>query len=201
MFVRQPKDDSDINVQIKIVDFGYAAPDTDQELMSAPCFTPDYAPPDVLAQVGSEELRAALAFSHVSTNKAVKRKWTEDHHDGASAKKVAPYKHIVTQQPTCRYSAMAPEERRVKRRMAPVITRQRTPPEVLIKYNRSRDMWSLGVIVSMMLTGKCPYEILRDGEGPAKKMSDRILQGTVNLNSQAWKKVSNPAKNLVKSEF
>lgn len=66
-------------------------------------------------------------------------------------------------------------------------------PELLNgKYDRSCDLWSIGVITYMMLCGKPPFNGLND-----KAIFDKIKRGTFVFDSPAWSGVSELAKDFV----
>lgn len=68
-------------------------------------------------------------------------------------------------------------------------------PEVLEgKYSSKCDMWSLGVVVYMLLTGRPPFD------GPNEKsVFRRIRLGIVDFGSPVWDKVSSHARSMVES--
>ena len=74
------------------------------------------------------------------------------------------------------------------------------PPEMLMSstnsgYSYKCDMWSLGVIVHIMLSGVSPFYSMNDD----KKIIANILQGMVDFNHGNWHNVSQPAKLFVKN--
>lgn len=66
-------------------------------------------------------------------------------------------------------------------------------PEVLSgKYNEKCDIWSCGVILYILLSGKPPFG------GEDTEIIEKIKIGKFNLKSDPWPKVSNEAKDLIK---
>ncbi|ULU12600.1 hypothetical protein L3Y34_015682 [Caenorhabditis briggsae] len=82
--------------------------------------------------------------------------------------------------------------------MTPCYTAQFVAPEVLRKqgYDRSCDVWSLGVLLHTMLTGFTPFAM-----GP-NDTPDQILQrvgdGKITMTQPVWDTISEDAKDLVK---
>merc|ERR1719450_353774 len=64
-------------------------------------------------------------------------------------------------------------------------------------YNESCDLWSLGVILFAMLSGKAPFysKIKTDS---ASSIMRRIKEGDFRLEGESWRYVSSAARNLTK---
>ncbi|CAI5439090.1 unnamed protein product [Caenorhabditis angaria] len=82
--------------------------------------------------------------------------------------------------------------------MTPCYTAQFVAPEVLRKqgYDRSCDVWSLGVILHTMLTGRTPFST-----GPndtPDQILKRVGDGKIEKNQELWRGVSDEAKDLVR---
>ena len=67
-------------------------------------------------------------------------------------------------------------------------------PEVLkSEYNEKCDLWSIGVILYILLSGKPPF----DGNDD-KEIVNSVRIGTYSLTGSEWKNISNDAKDLIK---
>ena len=67
-------------------------------------------------------------------------------------------------------------------------------PEVLRKkYDERCDVWSIGVILFILLSGQPPFDGNNDIE-----ITDRVKSGKYNINDGIWKEISSGAKHLVK---
>ncbi|XP_059145351.1 ribosomal protein S6 kinase alpha-5-like, partial [Physella acuta] len=87
--------------------------------------------------------------------------------------------------------------------MTPCFTLPYSAPEVLKQitnrkdgYDESCDLWSLGVILYSMLSGKAPFQ---NSNGPDNAMNimQRIKDGLFDLSGPEWNDVSAPAKQLI----
>ena len=66
-------------------------------------------------------------------------------------------------------------------------------PDVLKgRYGKECDMWSLGVLLFLILSGDFPF----DGPNRAD-VFDKIQKGKISFGSKAWKKISDEAKDLI----
>lgn len=67
-------------------------------------------------------------------------------------------------------------------------------PEVLKgEYNEKCDLWSIGVILYILLSGKPPF----DGNDD-KEIVNSVRIGTYSMSGPEWKSISNDAKDLIK---
>eukprot|EP00052_Salpingoeca_macrocollata_P001404 m.25419 g.25419 ORF g.25419 m.25419 type:complete len:760 (+) comp11365_c0_seq1:170-2449(+) len=83
--------------------------------------------------------------------------------------------------------------------MTPCYTANFVAPEVLKKqgYDKACDMWSLGILLYIMLSGFPPF-----ASGPddtPEQILERITTGEVNFHASVWKSISDDAKDLVQA--
>lgn len=71
-------------------------------------------------------------------------------------------------------------------------------PDVLAKkgYNERCDVWSLGVILFILLTGKPPF----DGDGD-EEITDQVKIGNISYADPVWDNISSDAKDLLKNKM
>ncbi|KAG8522676.1 Ribosomal protein S6 kinase alpha-4, partial [Galemys pyrenaicus] len=84
----------------------------------------------------------------------------------------------------------------------PCFTLQYAAPELLAQqgYDESCDLWSLGVILYMMLSGQVPFQGAsgQGGQSQAAEIMRKIREGRFSLDGEAWQGVSEEAKELVR---
>lgn len=82
--------------------------------------------------------------------------------------------------------------------MTPCYTAHYAAPEILKRqgYDAACDIWSMGVLLYIMLSGKPPFEIAADAS--TEIILSRINEAKLNLENGNWKQVSSDAKDLVK---
>ncbi|XP_052617292.1 ribosomal protein S6 kinase alpha-4 isoform X2 [Peromyscus californicus insignis] len=84
----------------------------------------------------------------------------------------------------------------------PCFTLQYAAPELLAQqgYDESCDLWSLGVILYMMLSGQVPFQGSsgQGGQSQAAEIMCKIREGRFSLDGEAWQGVSEEAKELVR---
>ena len=74
-------------------------------------------------------------------------------------------------------------------------------PEVLNgqPYNQAIDIWSLGIITFLMLTGRLPFDSDEDDSKNDVSVARQILTSTAPFFASLWKNISIEAKNFVES--
>lgn len=70
-------------------------------------------------------------------------------------------------------------------------------PEVLTQrpYGKNVDLWSLGVIIYVLLSGMLPYD-----SDDNKETARQTIYDPVPFGNNVWKFVSNDAKDIIKSK-
>ncbi|XP_047132858.1 ribosomal protein S6 kinase alpha-5 isoform X1 [Hydra vulgaris] len=80
---------------------------------------------------------------------------------------------------------------------APEILRNATSNQTAT-YDNSVDIWSLGVILYTMLSGKVPFQPKNYTNESVISMIKRIMSGNISFDSYEWHGVSTSAKHLIK---
>ncbi|XP_072102134.1 ribosomal protein S6 kinase alpha-5-like isoform X2 [Mobula birostris] len=84
----------------------------------------------------------------------------------------------------------------------PCFTLEYAAPELLKQdgYDESCDLWSLGVILYTMLSGQVPFQSSRKGMSStsAAEIMRKIKGGDFSFHGEAWKNVSEGAKDIVR---
>lgn len=66
-------------------------------------------------------------------------------------------------------------------------------PEVLKRcYDERCDIWSIGVLMYLLLSGRCPFNGATEDA-----ILDEVMAGKLDLTGPVWDKVSTDAKNLL----
>lgn len=92
---------------------------------------------------------------------------------------------------------------------SPLYTPYYVPPEVIVNdafwpgseihfYDKSCDMWSLGVMIYIILCGYPPFYPELDDENITPQMVEKIKKGFYTFPDEDWKDISMDAKDLVK---
>ncbi|XP_077477863.1 ribosomal protein S6 kinase alpha-5 isoform X1 [Stigmatopora argus] len=81
----------------------------------------------------------------------------------------------------------------------PCFTLQYAAPEILKYdgYDESCDLWSLGVILYTMLSGQVPFQCRTHTS--AEEIMTKIKQGDFSFEGEAWRNVSQQAKDLIRA--
>uniref|UniRef100_A0A674P355 Ribosomal protein S6 kinase alpha-5 n=1 Tax=Takifugu rubripes TaxID=31033 RepID=A0A674P355_TAKRU len=86
----------------------------------------------------------------------------------------------------------------------PCFTLQYAAPEILKYdgYDESCDLWSLGVILYTMLSGQVPFQCQGKSltHTSAEEIMKKIKQGDFSFEGEAWRNVSQQAKDLIQGE-
>ena len=91
---------------------------------------------------------------------------------------------------------VAPQVLEAQHRQREIKTGQRSPGSPYF-YDKSCDMWSLGVILYIMLCGYPPFYSEIPNQAISQRMKKRILKGDFDFPENEWKDVSDEAKDLV----
>ncbi|SMN20722.1 similar to Saccharomyces cerevisiae YOR351C MEK1 Meiosis-specific serine/threonine protein kinase [Maudiozyma saulgeensis] len=84
---------------------------------------------------------------------------------------------------------------KANREMYQTFSRAATLSDKDVGYSNKCDLWSLGVITHIMLTGISPFY----GDGTEKSIIENAMRGNINYNIKHWEKISSTAKEFVKN--
>ena len=93
---------------------------------------------------------------------------------------------------------VAPQVLEAQKRQREIRSGQRSPGSPYY-YDRSCDMWSLGVILYIMLCGYPPFYSEIPTQSLSQRMRSRIMSGSFEFPEKEWENVSDGAKDLVKN--
>ena len=172
--------DSSDHSELKLIDFGFAReiPDLDsgEEPMKSPCITYDYCAPEVLSRVLIKSPSTSSISNYVSGKTFFQPTQLNNSLDDAA--------RISTTDST-RSSGSSLLLSINSHNMVP----DGRNSEQLDGYDESCDLWSMGVILYTLLSGRLPF---RD-----QKQSGSFSQ-LVGLNGPEWAEISQAAKDLVR---
>ena len=93
---------------------------------------------------------------------------------------------------------VAPQVLEAQKRQKEIRTGQRSPGSPYF-YDRSCDMWSLGVILYIMLCGYPPFYSEIPSQSLSQRMKSRIMSGSFEFPEKEWNNISGDAKDLVRN--
>lgn len=92
---------------------------------------------------------------------------------------------------------VAPQVLEAQKRQKEIRMGQRSPGSPYY-YDKSCDMWSMGVILYIMLCGYPPFYSEIPNQPITQRMRNRIMSGDFDFPSNEWKGISDSAKDLVR---
>ncbi|VDO63115.1 unnamed protein product [Heligmosomoides polygyrus] len=194
--------DNTPNARLKLTDFGFAKRTDESEPLglATACYTPYYCAPEERGQQAFTEREAASIMYEICSAVAHLHKMNIAHRD------IKPENLLyVDNTPNARLKltdfgfAKRTDESEPLGLATACYTPYYCAPEVLgaEKYDKSCDLWSVGVVMYILLCGYPPF-FSQNGLPMSPGMKAKIKSGQYTFPSPEWDCVSEAAKDLIK---
>ncbi|XP_072456531.1 MAP kinase-activated protein kinase 5 isoform X2 [Notamacropus eugenii] len=162
--------DNSLDAPVKLCDFGFAK--IDQGDLMTPQFTPYYVAPQIQSVFLGNIIPSPCSFSSEQSQTPSLSGAQEGLHLG-----------LVLE-----------AQRRHQKEKSGIIPTSPTP----YTYNKSCDLWSLGVIIYVMLCGYPPFYSKHHSRTIPKDMRRKIMTGSFEFPEEEWSQISEMAKDIVR---